>query len=157
GGEVLVCCIREHSRGNAEEQSKTMTLARQVASAVFLIALTLWIQCAGMALLIHRARIHLSRGIRELTPWRGAVVLVRFTLLMFAMHLLEILFWAVFYRWHGLSSLATGFYFSASSYSTVGYADVNLPGPWRSLAPIESIMGVIMCGMSVSALLAIAT
>ena len=110
-----------------------------------------------MALLIHRARIHLSRGIRELTPWRGAVVMVRFTTLMIAMHLLEILLWASFYKWHGLSSLATSFYFSASSYSTVGYSDVTLSGPWRCLAPIESIMGVIMCGMSVSALLAIAS
>jgi len=54
-------------------------------------------------------------------------VMVRFTTLMIAMHLLEILLWASFYKWHGLSSLATSFYFSASSYSTVGYSDVTFP------------------------------
>jgi hypothetical protein len=48
-------------------------------------------------------------------------------------------------------------YFSATSYSTVGYGDVTLPLKWRMLGPIESITGVLMCGISVSLLFAIAT
>jgi voltage-gated potassium channel len=48
-------------------------------------------------------------------------------------------------------------YFSASSYATVGYGDVTLPLKWRLLGPLEGVMGVLMCGMSVSLLLAIAT
>ena len=48
-------------------------------------------------------------------------------------------------------------YFSASSYSTLGCSDVSLPSDWRTLGPLESIIGVLMCGISVSLLFAILT
>ena len=134
---------------------ETLNLARQAAAAVILVGITLWLQCAGMAVLIHRARVDLARATPGVNPWRAAVLMVRLTTLAIVLHVLEILVWAGFYRWHGLSSWESGFYFSASSYSTVGYTDVSLPGFWRSLAPLESIVGVLMCGMSVSVLLAI--
>ena len=38
-----------------------------------------------------------------------------------------------------------------------GYGDVVLPSEWRMLGPIESILGVLMCGLSVNLLFAIAT
>jgi hypothetical protein len=33
-------------------------------------------------------------------------------------------------------------------YTTAGYRDVVLAKPWRLLGPIESLMGVLMCGLS---------
>jgi len=48
-------------------------------------------------------------------------------------------------------------YFSATSYSTVGYGDVVLPLEWRLLGPLESMVGMIMAGVSVSILFAIVT
>jgi hypothetical protein len=48
-------------------------------------------------------------------------------------------------------------YFSATSYTTVGDGDIILPSKWRMLGPIESILGILMCGLSVSLLFAIAT
>jgi hypothetical protein len=73
------------------------------------------------------------------------------------LHLLQILPWAAFYRVRCLRSWESSFYFSATSYSTVGYGDVVLPPVWRLLGPVEAIMGVLMCGISVSVLFAIAT
>jgi ion channel len=49
----------------------------------------------------------------------------------------------------------SAFYFSAASYATVGYGDVVLPQMWRTLGPVESIIGVLMCGLSASFLFAI--
>ena len=60
-----------------------------------------------------------------------------------------------FYRWRCLPSWESSFYFSAASYSTVGYGDVVLPRFWRVLGPLESVTGVLMCAISVSALFAI--
>ncbi len=40
-------------------------------------------------------------------------------------------------------------------YATVGYGDVILPWMWRTLGPMESIIGVLMCGLSASFLFAI--
>jgi hypothetical protein len=67
---------------------------------------------------------------------------------------LEILLWAGFYRWLCFPLCESAFYFSASSYATVGYGDVVLPQIWRALGPVESIIGVLMCGLSASFLFA---
>ena len=67
------------------------------------------------------------------------------------------MFWAGCYRWLCLPSWGSAFYFSASSYVTVSYGDVVLPSNWRMLGPLESVMGVLMCGISVSVLFATVT
>src|SRR5271170_1182577 len=136
---------------------ESMDLARQASAAVFLVTATLLLQCAGMAVLIHWARAHIELGIRGLGPVRSAVLMVRFTTLIIVLHILQILLWAGFYRWLCLPTWEACFYFSAASYSTVGYGDVVLPPVWRLLGPVESITGVLMCGLSVSCLFAIAT
>lgn len=68
---------------------------------------------------------------------------------------LVILLWAGFYRCLCFSSWNSAFYFSGASYSTVGYGDVVLPAKWHLLGPLESMMGVLMCGISVSLLFAL--
>jgi hypothetical protein len=81
--------------------------------------------------------------------------MMRLTTAFIGLHLLEILLWAGFYRWLCFPSWESAFYFSASSYATVGYGDVVLPWMWRTLGPVESIIGVLMCGLSASFLFAI--
>jgi len=54
-------------------------------------------------------------------------------------------------------SWESAFYFSAASYATVGYGDLVLPQVWRTLGPVESVIGVLMCGLSASFLFAIVT
>lgn len=61
------------------------------------------------------------------------------------------------YRWLCFPSWESALYFSATSYSTVGYGDVVLPREWRMLGPLESIIGVLMCGISISFLYAVVT
>jgi voltage-gated potassium channel len=134
-----------------------MTLGREVGSAVFLVTVTLWIQCAGIAVLIGSARASIERGITRLSPLHAAVLMIRFSVLVIVLHFLQISCWSVFYHWSCLSSWESSFYFSASSYSTVGYGDIVLPRVWRLLGPVESVTGVLMCGISVSCLFAVAT
>ena len=61
--------------------------------------------------------------------------MVRFTTVMMALHILQILLWAVLYRWQCLPSWESSFYISASSYATVGYGDIVLLRMWRDLGP----------------------
>jgi voltage-gated potassium channel len=133
-----------------------MRLAHQAAAAISLVALTLWLQCGGMGILIYRARTFIEQT-KKLSPWHAAALMVRFAAVMTVLHMLEILVWACFYRWGCFSEWETSFYFSAASFSTVGSADVLLPLTWRSLGPVEGLTGMVMCGMSVSALFAILT
>jgi hypothetical protein len=126
-------------------------------AAVFLVTITLWIQCAGIAVLIRWARASIERGVARLSSWHAAILMIRFSTLVIVLHFLQIFFWSAFYRWYCLPSWEPSFYFSASSYSTVGYGDVVLPRVWRLLGPVESVTGVLMCGISVSFLIAVVT
>lgn len=134
-----------------------MIFAQQAGAAFLLVILTLWLQSAASAALIAWVRPAVAGDIYKLGPLRSAALFVRLTTAVVALHVLEILLWASCYRWFCFPSLESAFYFSASSYATVGYGDVTLPLKWRILGPLESITGVLMCGMSVSLLFAIAT
>jgi len=46
---------------------------------------------------------------------------------------------------------------SAALVVRITTAVIALPSKWRMLGPIESILGILMCGLSVSLLFAIAT
>jgi len=134
-----------------------MTFFRQAGAAAILITLTLWLQTAGMAVLIYWARAKLASNIQKLGPVLSAVLMVRFTTAIIALHLLHIVLWTTFYHWQCFPSWETAFYFSTSSYTTVGYGDVVLSQRWRTLGPVESVVGVLMSGLSVSVLFAIMT
>jgi voltage-gated potassium channel len=71
--------------------------------------------------------------------------------------MVEILLWAGFYRWKCFATWDTAFYFSAANYSTVGAGDLFLQPMWRTMGPVESVTGVLMCGLSASFLFAIVT
>jgi len=134
-----------------------MLFLRQACAAIVLVMLTLAMQSAGMAGLIEWAKSHFARGAQALGPWGSAVLVVRFTSLIVCLHILEILLGAAFYRWCCLRTWESAFYFSAASYSTVGYGDVVLQPVWRLLGPVESVSGALMCGLSASFLFAVVT
>jgi hypothetical protein len=125
------------------------------AGAAVLVLLTLLIQTTGMALLIKSIRVRLARDVYTLSVFRSCVLMMRFTIAILILHLLQILLWAGFYHWHYFPSWEAAFYFSATSYSTVGYGDLVLPLAWRCLGPVESVTGVLMCGLSTALLFAI--
>ena len=134
-----------------------MILIRQIGTALLLLVLTLWLQCGGIVALITWVRRAVAGGIHMLGPFRASVLVVRLTTALIALHGLQVLLWACWYRWLCFPSWEFAIYFSASSYATVGYGDVVLPSKWQMLGPLESIIGVLMCGLSVSLLFAIAT
>jgi len=47
-----------------------------------------------------------------------------------------------------LPNAEAAFYFSGTTYTTVGYGDVVLAKPWRLLGPLEGLISVLMCGLS---------
>ena len=134
-----------------------MGFAGQTSAAAVLVALTLSFQSAGIAALVHWVRTYLEQGKHRFGAFRSSVLMVRFTSAIISLHLLTILLWAGFYRWNCFPSWESAFYFSAASYSTVGYGDLLLPRMWRILGPIESVTGVLMCGLSAGLLFAIVT
>ncbi len=132
-----------------------MNFLRGAGGGAILVALTLILQSAGMAALIHWVRFSLAHGLESFGPVYSTRLIVRFAAVLFALHLLQILLWGALYRWLCFPAWGEAFYFSLSSFSTVGYGDIVLPRMWRILGPLESVTGVLMCGLSVSLLFAI--
>jgi voltage-gated potassium channel len=125
-----------------------MLLIHQLGLTFVLVMLTLWLQSGGMATLITWARRAVAGEIHNFGPLHIAMLVVRLTMALVVLQGLQVLLWACCYRWLCFQSWETALYFSASSYSTVGYGDIILPSKWRMLGPIESIIGVLICGVS---------
>lgn len=115
--------------------------------AVGLVVVTVVIHAVGFdALLRILLRSHaLERsGLRIVIPSVTAL-----TLGLILIHIAEIAVWGEFYVWWGcMPDAETGFYFSAVTYTTVGYGDITLPHQWRNLGPLEALTGILMCGLS---------
>ena len=133
------------------------TFLNQNGATVVLVTLTILLQCAGMAALIQWIKAQFPKGIHQLGLFRSFFLVLRFTSLLVCLHMSEILLWAGFYRWKFFATLEAAFYFSAANYSTVGAADLLLQPMWRMMGPVESVTGVLMCGLSASFLFAIVT
>jgi len=133
-----------------------MDFARQTIAAAVLVALSLWIQCAGMATLINWGLAYLAHK-QRLSLVHSTVLMVRVTSLMIGLHIAQVLVWAAFYRWLCFPSWGFAFYFSTATYSTIGCSDLVLPATWRSLGPVEAGTGVLMCGLSASLVFAVVT
>jgi hypothetical protein len=83
-------------------------------------------------------------------------ILIRVVFGLLLLHLLQITVWAGFYSLKGcFPSFDISFYYSATSYSTVGYGDVVPPANWRVFGAIEAVTGVLMFGWSTGFLFSI--
>jgi hypothetical protein len=115
-------------------------------SACVLAFLTVAVNATGIAVLL--------RGFLKLHPsptgvWAVSRMLLRMIWWLVLLHLAEISIWGWFYLWRGcLPNAESAFCFSGVTYTTLGYGDVVLAKPGRLLAPIEGLMGVLMCGLS---------
>ena len=134
-----------------------MILLYQIGAAVLLVLATVLLQCVGTAGLITWLRRVVASDMGKLRIPNSAALVMQTTVGVIVLQGLIILLWASCYRSLCFSTWDSAFYFSASSYSTVGYGDVVLPARWRLLGPLESMVGVLMCGISVSLLFVLVT
>ncbi len=134
-----------------------MIVFQQAGAAVLLVLLTLCLQCAGVAALIAWLRSVAASGLHDLRMFHSAALVMQTTVAVIVLHGVVILLWASCYRGLCFPSWESAFYFSASSYATVGYGDVVLPLKWRLLGPLEGMVGMLMSGISVGLLFAVVT
>ena len=119
----------------------------KILIACLLVVVTVSMHAVGFAVLL-RAMIR-SHALDKsgFQPVTGMVI--GLTCWLILVHLAEIAVWGLFYFWRGcLPDAASALYFSGVTYTTVGYGDLVLPGPWRMFAPLEALTGILMCGLS---------
>lgn len=115
--------------------------------AFCLVALTVAIHAAGLALILYRLS-HLPA--RPRVPfWQGTWFMIRMAYWLIFVHVIEISVWSLFFWWQRcMPDVESAFYFSGVTYTTLGYGDLLLTQEWRLLGPIEGLTGILMCGVS---------
>ncbi len=112
-----------------------------------LMAFCVVIHSSGLTLLLRwlRRQPPATRQHFQSAVW----VLVRVAAWTILLHLVQISIWALHYAWAGaMPDLTTACYFSMVTYTTTGYGDLVLPQDWRLVGGIESLTGILMCGLS---------
>ena len=124
--------------------------------AVVLVVATVAIHAVGLDALLRgliRSQALDRSGFR---PVVGMVI--GLTCWLILIHLVEIAIWGLFYCWQGcLPDAESAVYFSAVTYTTVGYGDLVLTKAWRIFAPLEALTGILMCGLSTGLFFALVT
>ena len=119
----------------------------KILVAFLLVGVTVAIHAVGFSVFLRRMIQSRAVDQSDLRPITGKVV--GLTCWLMLIHLAEITVWGLFYLWQGcLPDAESAFYFSAVTYTTVGYGDLVLPKPWRMLAPLEAMTGILMYGLS---------
>lgn len=80
------------------------------------------------------------------------------TIFLIGLHLLEILLWAGAYlavAADELKTLEAATYFSAVTFTTLGYGDITLSTRWRLLSGFQAIDGIVLIGWSTAFLFAV--
>ena len=107
------------------------------------------------ATIVLSVRHHLARGRAGNWFWDVVLVMV-FTLMALAAHLIEIAFWALSFVLCGeFSNFTAAFYYSGNTYTTLGDSTTVLSARWRLLAPIEAADGMLMFGVTTAIIFAV--
>jgi hypothetical protein len=131
-------------------------MLNEISVAALIVSVCLLLHVVGLLLmaewLLHR-RDYLERKHARISF--GILMILLFSGIM-VLHTVETALWATFYYARGLfKDFETSFYFSLTSYTTIGYGDVLLPQRWRLLGAIEGISGVLLCGISTAFMFAV--
>ena len=100
--------------------------------------------------------VHAFRKNPTPTLVRGWSMMIRLIVGLLLLHALEVAVWAQFFIFRQLFPTAeTAYYYSITSYTTVGYGDVVLPPSWRIMGGWEAMVGVLMFGWSTGAIISL--
>jgi hypothetical protein len=72
---------------------------------------------------------------------------------MLALHVMEIMLWAVLLTWMGfVLRPMDAVYFCANSYTTLGFGNIDLGAQWRNISPVIAISGLFTFAWTTSTL-----
>jgi hypothetical protein len=125
-----------------------------IAIGAMLILLTTAVHAAGMILAFGSIRRYGSPAeskvfIKRVFQTAGVV------LVMYLVAVVEVLVWGAAYRVLGaFEDMETAVYFSAVTFTTLGFGDVVLDGSRRILSSFEAVNGILMFGWSTAIVIA---
>jgi voltage-gated potassium channel Kch len=134
-----------------------ITNGQLLVSAV-LVLLTVIVQAVLFDAYIRFYGPTFLRMLKKTTPgWMIVPVIITVLVILFT-HLAEISLWAIFYFVAGeIATFKTSLYFSAVTFTTLGYGDITLSERWQLISAIEAVNGVLLLGWSTAFLFSVLT
>jgi voltage-gated potassium channel len=129
-----------------------------VLTALVCIAITIIMHGLGTSWWLHRVGWRYPGAQQRLTVTGKAGVLIQTVLFLIMLHFVEILLWAGAYMLVAAEEFETfeaAIYFSAVTFTTLGYGDITLSSNWRLLSGFEAIGGIVLLGWTTAFLFAV--
>jgi hypothetical protein len=136
------------------EVKRHMLSALLLGTGVLLVSLLFF--ALAIVFIVHLMARVMRTGYAGDSFWKNVTIMSLVTLVTAAAHLAEIALWAAAFVACGqFPAFEDAFYFSAESYTSLGYGDIVLSGRWRILGPLEAINGLLLFGLSTAAMFAV--
>ncbi len=130
-------------------------IANLTVALIFIIATTA-IHAIGLSALFRWFVAFEIIKLEQLRHHHIIIASIVIVLGLFTLHGVQIWLYALFYRAVGaFTTMEEALYFSASTFTTVGFGDLVLTKDWRVLASIESANGFLLIGWSTAFLVAV--
>ena len=130
-----------------------------ILTAFLLIAITICIHGFGTMSWLRYLLAHNTLADGRIRPARVLSVLISTAIVLISLHIIEIFVWAFAYMVvlpdGELQSLESAFYFSAVTFTTLGYGDITLSSDWRILSGLQAIDGILLIGWTTAFLFAV--
>jgi hypothetical protein len=121
-----------------------------------LLGATVLVHAIGSTYWLHFLLRGFPSGQDGFRPRRVLAILMGSAVFFLALHVFEILMWALTYlALPGLTEIETleqASYFSFVTFTTLGYGDITLEPPWRVLSGIEAMDGILLVGWTTAML-----
>jgi hypothetical protein len=118
---------------------------------------TLTVQATATMIIVRFVSALVRRGLAGRHFLLDVAVMMVVLLVTLASILAQVAIWAAGLIACGeFGDFDTAFYHSAVNFSTLGYGDIVMSPTWRLLGPLEAINGILMCGITASALFTVA-
>jgi hypothetical protein len=142
-------------RSSRTSRDKTFVLAAALIGIVVQLA-SILIQSVAIAITVRLVSSLFRRGLAGTSFLRHVVIMMAVMYMLLTALLAQVALWALaFVTCGALPDFGTAFYHSAVNFTTLGYGDIVMPPPWRLLGPFEAANGVLMFGLSASAMFAV--
>jgi hypothetical protein len=131
------------------------TIPQHVAIGSLLVVATTMIHATAMIGAVRWfTRIRSEHGAMR-AGWRRGLHVATIVLIMFFAGVVESGAWALVYLLLDvMPNFEHAIYFSTVTYTSLGYGDMVIDGPWRLLAAFEAANGVIMFGWTTAIIVA---
>ena len=131
-------------------------MLKSVLIGLMLIGITVLIHSCGTTLLLRMFRRSGLPLWRRLGAAARPSIMVATAMTLLLLLIAEVLVWATAY-WMltGITHIhdfEEAMYFSAVTFSTLGYGDITLHGDWRLLCGLEAMSGILLSGWSTALL-----